>query len=224
MSTLNTASQIVLSELLGGGPYRPANWSQQPQLYSMTCTLPTSIPLSANNNTSTASTPPSSSPTTYYFDATLRVEHTQEAVCTEHPVQVGPAIVDHLYLRPARVVLEVAMSDAMQSFQAGQYSGSKSKSVSAYKTFKQIQAARVPITLTTRLDTYQNMIIEDVRGTEDNRTRQGFRGTLHFRQIISASVSTATTSVRPDQTDSTNEGTKAPTSVPPSYTPLSSIP
>jgi hypothetical protein len=189
--------------------YRPLNWANQPQLYSMTCTLPAPTPSTGSNNNQSATTnPQTQSPTTYYFDATLRVEHTQELVCTEHPVQVGPAIVDHAYLRPARVVLEVGMSDAMQSFSSSQYTGGKSKSVSAYQTFKQIQSARVPITLSTRLDTYQNMVLEDVRGTEDSRTFRGFRGSLHFRQIISASVSQTTVSVRPDQTDSTNEGTK----------------
>jgi len=192
--------------------YRPANWGQQTQLYSMTCTLPATNPAGANNASPGAGgtpAPATQQPTTYYFDATLRVEHSQEAVFTEHPVQIGPAVVDHVYLRPARVVLEVAMSDAMDSYQSGQYSSGSSKSVSAYQTFKDIQAARVPITLRTRYDTYQNMGIEDVRGTEDARTKTGFRGALYFREIISATVSTTTVSQRPNQTDSTNEGPKS---------------
>jgi hypothetical protein len=204
-----------LTDLLGTGLYRPPNWGFQPQEYSLTCTLPanTGAPGSNGSLGSTLSTAtsaaPSLGPTTYFFDAVLRAEHSQEAIGTRHPVQIGPAIIDHIYLQPARVILEVAMSDAMDSFVSGQYSSTPSKSVSAYQIFKQIQAARVPIILSTRLDTYQNMWIADVRGTEDPRTKQGFRGMLYFEQIISATVAVTNTSARPDQTDSTNEGTKS---------------
>ncbi len=215
------------------GPYRPLNWAFQPQLYSMTCTLPPSQPsttVTTSGSAGGAPIPPvsttsgqTSSPTTYYFDAVLRADHTQELVATEHPVQVGPAVVDHAYLKPARVVLEVAMSDAMQAYQQGQYGSASgfsffsglltnppaSKSVNAFQTFLAIQAARVPITLVTRYKTYQNMILELVRGNEDARTIGAFRGMLYFRQIISANVSQASTSARPNQTDSVNEGVKA---------------
>jgi hypothetical protein len=206
---------------LNPGPYRPPSWGTQPQLYSMTCTLPAPAPIASVTTSSsdalgggaapltTTSPAPVLAPTTFYFDAVLRAEHSQEARGTEHPVQVGPAIIDHIYLMPAEVVLEVGMSDAMDSFLQGQYSAGSSKSVSAYKTFKQIQATRVPITLTTRLDQYQNMYLRDVRGTEDARTRMGFRGTLHFRQLLTASIGVTQVSVRASTTDATNEGVKS---------------
>jgi hypothetical protein len=225
MGAFSTSLNITLSTLLSG-TWRPPQWGGQTLLYSMTCTLPSAQPASSGTGNAGAlqSQATAQSPTTYFFDAVLSAEHTQELVCTEHPVQVGPAVVDHAYLRPARVVLEIAMSDAMASFKAGQYSSNASKSISAYQTFKQIQAARTPIVLATRLFSYQNMVIEDVRASDDNRTLRGFRGTLHLRQIISASVSTASVSVRPNATDTTNEGTKAPVTTPPTYTPFSQIP
>ena len=206
VGNVNIAAAIAAS-------YRPPNWGlSSTQTYSITCTLPANTPSSANPNQNTTATP--GQPTTYFFDATLRVEHVQEAVGTKHPVQVGPAIVDHIYLMPARVTLEVAMSDAMQSFQSGQYSGGTSRSVVAYQTFKQIQAARVPIALNTRLTGYANMWLVDVRGVEDSATSRGFRGTLRFEQIISAQVASATVSSRPATTDTTNEGTKGVQPVP----------
>lgn len=211
----------LLVPTIQSGPWRPPQWNL-PQLYSMTCTLPgtPSANVSSSSSVGGVTTPGSASSTsspgtpstttTYFFDAVLRAEHNQEAVGTKHPVQIGPAIVDHVYLMPARVVLEVGMSDAMDSFMAGQYSGARSKSVSAYQTFKQIQAARVPITLATRLDQYQNMWLQDVRATETNVTAHAARVTLYFEQIISAQTSSVTTSARPDQTGATNLGTKAP--------------
>jgi hypothetical protein len=158
----------------------------------------------------TTSSPGTSGQTTVlFFDAVLRAEHNQELVLTKHPVQVGPAIVDHAYLLPARVMLDILMSDAADSYTAGQYSGDPSKSVAAFAQFLSTQATRIPITLATRLKAYQNMAITDVRAQDDSRTAHALKCTLYFEQIISASTTTATQSARPDQTGATNEGTKS---------------
>lgn len=208
MGAFSVFTNVVIAEL-ADGRFRPPNWSN-PQPVSLSVTLPASNPTGANNNTSGTSSAPQPSPTLYFFDAVLRIEHSQEAVMTEHPVQVGPALVDHMYLRSAVVTLDIGMSDAMQSYVAGQYSSAKSKSVSAYQTFLQIQASRAPITLATRLLTYQNMQITDIRASETVQTSRGLRCLIYLRQIISATVSQTTVSARPNSTDSTNEGTKAP--------------
>jgi hypothetical protein len=200
--------------LLTTGAYRPPSWGQQAPVYSLTCTLPASSPNASSNNQNATNTGGTQSPTTFFFDAMFRAEHVQEAIGTRHPVQVGPAIVDHIYLNPSRVVLEVGYSDSMQSYQSGQYSSSTSRSVAAYQTLKQIQAARVPITLSTRLTSYTNMWLADVRAVEDNRTKASARISLYFEQIISAQVNNTPTSTRPSTTNTTNEGTKSPTSVP----------
>ena len=195
MSALGT---VALTEFFAGGAYRPANWSQ-PQQYSLTCALPSATGSASGSKTTGPST-------TYYFDAIILADHVQEAVGTKNPVQIDSPMIDHVYLQAQRVVLQVKLSDAIQSFVQGQYSSVPSKSVSAYQTFLQIQAALVPITLATRLETYQNMFLALVTAHDDVRTAHGFNGTLHFEQIISASVSTQTVSARPHATDSMNSG------------------
>ena len=197
------------------GPWRPPQWSKPP-LWSMTVTLPgtpsASVTTSGTNVPAQTSTSPGTqgTSTTYFFDAVLRSEHRQEAVFTEHPVQVGPAIVDHIYLRPAEVTLDVLMSDVAGVYQAGQYTGNNSKSIAAFQQFLQIQASRVPIVLATHLMQYKNMGVRAVFATDTNQTSHALRCTLYFKQIISATVSQTTVSARPDQTGATNEGTKAP--------------
>jgi|SRR5580700_56807 hypothetical protein len=192
---------------MGATPYTPPQFGSGKSNYSLTCTLPANNQANSNNNANNPSTPSQGSPTTYFFQLVGRVEHVQEQTITKHPVQIGPAIVDHAYNQPARVVMEVVASDCVASLVAGQYASNPSLSVSMYQTFKQIQAARVPVAVSTRLDQYPNMAITDVRATEDSRTLFGFRGTLYFEQIISVTVN-QTTSARPNQTDSTAEGTK----------------
>src|SRR6185312_10356981 len=119
LGTIITSFANPVSSLLGNiGPWRPPQWSQGP-LFSMTATSPV-----------TGDT------TAYVFDAVLVADHDQEAVVTMNPVQTGAAITDHVYIQPARLVIEIKMSDSMQSYNTGagtgQWAANPSKSVSAY--------------------------------------------------------------------------------------------
>jgi hypothetical protein len=133
--------------------------------------------------------------TNYFFDAVFRVEHDAELRYTQHPVQTGAAICDHAYLMPSKVTLEIGMSDVMDSFVSDQYSGDASKSVAAYQKFRDIQKACLPITVTTRLYTYSNMLIAFIRTTDDRTTRFGLKAAITFAQIIPAKISATTVSV-----------------------------
>jgi hypothetical protein len=209
-------------------PYRPPNWSKGPQPTSITVvqkatgstvehrlTAPDGTPISGNSTTPTNTqlTPPAS--TTYFFDAVISADHYTALRLTEHPVQSGASITDHAYAVPARVVLEIGMSDVMDSFVHGQYATSKSKSVSAYQTFVNIQKSRLPLQLTTHLQNYATMLIEDIRAADTNATFTGLKATIVLREIILATVSTTTVSARPDQSGITNKGTVQPAPVDP---------
>ncbi len=152
---------------------------------------------------------------TYFFDAVFRVDHSQRLQRTEHPVQTGIPVTDHAYLLPARVTLDVGMSDAMSVLQQGVYTSDQSKSVSAYQTLLKLQRSRLPLTLATRLHTYTNMLIEGIETSDDLRTRYGLRATVSLGQIQLGFLATRTVSARPHQTDVTHEGTKQPLPVPP---------
>lgn len=223
-------STPVLGVFLGNG-FRPPQWTQ-PQLTSISANLPglpgtdtsarilidgaligNATPTSSSNQT------PTTIPTTYFFDAILRVDHYQELRATDHPVQGGASITDHAYLMPARVSLEIGMSDAMDSYQSGQWTGSSSKSINAYQTLLQLQALRIPVTVTTRLNTYTNMVIESIRSGDDVRTLHALSATVQFRQIILGTVTTSTQSARPNQTGDTSPGTSQPEPVPSSLQP-----
>lgn len=151
---------------------------------------------------------------TYYFDAVMGLDHEQELRTTEQPVQNNAAIVDHSYLMPANLSLEIGMSDVMDRYSEGLYTSDSSKSVSAYQKFLELQASKAPLTVKTRLKTYENMVVANVRATDDNRSIHGLRATIRFRQILVATVSVRTVSARPDQSISTDQGTKQPEPVP----------
>lgn len=129
------------------------------------------------------------SSTVYVFDAVLRAEHTQELRKTENPIQSGANLTDHAYIAPARVTLDIGMSDAMASYSYGLWTGNNSKSVAAYQTLVTLQQSRALLTLTTRLRTYTNVLIDNIQTSDTNRTRNGLRATVTFCQIFLASVS-----------------------------------
>lgn len=155
---------------------------------------------------------------TYYaFDAVMELNHEQEAEPTKHPVQSGSNISDHVYIIPARLTLDIGMSDVIDSYeQPDTWSGSTSKSISAYQTMIALQQSRIPLSLTTRLRTYSNMIIRSINPRDTVKTYTGLRMTVVFEQIIVASITVVAVSSRPQDTNSSLLGTVNP--LPPSST------
>jgi hypothetical protein len=147
----------------------------------------------------------------YFFDAFLREEHTTTLKITEHPVQTGANIVDHAYMEPARLVMDIGMSDAMESLVTDQFSGGYTKSVQAYQTLLELQKTRLPLQVFTRLNLYQNMVIESLNSQEDFKTLYGLRCTVTLREIMVVEVTTTTVSAREQTSGTTSTGTVQPT-------------
>lgn len=185
-ANISVASLLAITNAAG---YRPLDWS----IYTDVSQL---IYIRTNING-------------YFFDAVLREVHETGLRITEHPVQSGANIVDHSFIIPARLILEIGMSDVMASYVTGQFSSASTKSVSAYQTLLSLQASRKPLIVTTMLNSYKNMLIESMNAPRDSRSRYGLRVTVTLRQILTAKVTqTSTTdSSRSQATDTTNKGT-----------------
>ncbi|HID0823810.1 TPA: phage baseplate protein [Clostridium botulinum] len=139
------------------------------------------------------------------FDAVFSTQHDTSLNITEHPVQTGADIADHAYEEAARLTFDIGMSDVMTSIVPGQFSGT-SRSVSAYKKLRDLQHKRLPITVITRLGTYNNMMVETISTTDDSKTTYGLRATVTLKQIFVVSVTTVKISERPHKSEQTNEG------------------
>ena len=151
----------------------------------------------------------------FFFDAVLREDHTETVKVTEHPVQTGANISDHAYNLPARLTMEIGMSDAMDSLVAGQFTGWYTKSVSAYHILKQLKESRLPLQVHTRINLYKNMIIEEINTPNDFKTQFGLRCTVTMKEIFVVEVSKTTVSARPQTTGQTNRNVQQPTEPPP---------
>lgn len=137
----------------------------------------------------TATNPQTQQTTAYVFDVIIKNDHSQEVEVTQNPVQTGAAITDNAFVIPPKLTAEIIMSDAMQAFTLGQWANAPSKSVSAFETLQSIQASLIPVQISTRLRSYDNMMITHVRAEETARTKYGLRAWVTFQQIFTATVS-----------------------------------
>lgn len=149
----------------------------------------------------------------YFFDAAIKFEHQSSLKITSHPVQTGSNIADHAYVEPSILVMEIGMSDAMESYIKGQFSDGSSRSVSAYQTLSKLQADRLPLQIYTRLRTYKNMLIEQITAPDDVKTGYGLKASVRFKEIFVVDVAAVKVSARPQTTGTTNRGTQQPAEV-----------
>ncbi len=150
-----------------------------------------------------------------FFDAILNVSTEHNATITSHPVQNGANISDHMYLEPVQITMEIGMSDAMGSMVRGQWTGASTKSVSAYRKLCELQEARIPFAVLTRLNRYENMVIKSISVNDDAATYYGLRATISMQQILLANVATEKVSARNwSNGDATNRGEVQPTPTP----------
>jgi hypothetical protein len=181
------------------GPWSPPQWSK-PALTIVR------VPVSVDPNNYIAGAPIAVY-NDYVFDAVIRASHRRTVHKTQHPVLTGASISDHAYNDPARLTLEIGMSDAMAAYPSnGAWAGAATKSISAWAVMKQLQINHTLLTIQTRLDTYVNMLIEDCAAADDSKTLRGLRATITFGETLTAGViSISPASARP-QTSSSNPG------------------
>jgi hypothetical protein len=221
---------VTTAESVFGGHYRPTAWDAPAQtiLTVPATSQPGASPLIDGTTIADLGNLPGTSPAVekpaqaYVFDAILRADHSQRLRITQHPVQTGANITDHAYREQPRVVLDIGMSDAMESYDPDSWSSATSKSVSAYQTILDLQKNRTLLSLKTRIDTYDNVLIETIQVPDNYKTMHGLRMTVTFLQNFFATVTSVSSSVvfgqdlsaRPQTTASTAIGqlqTAAPT-------------
>ena len=153
----------------------------------------------------------------YFFDAVLKTDHSSNLKITDHPVEQGAAVTDHAYPEARTLTMEIGMSDVCASYINGQFAQKSSRSVSAYEVLKQLQKSIEPLKVVTRLEVYENMLIETVTSPDDYATMYGLRATIGLREIIVVTTNTVAlpnrTSAQPQKTGATNKGTVQPAQV-----------
>jgi len=151
-----------------------------------------------------------------YFDAILKTDHTLKLTTTEHPVESGPNVVDHSYMEPSEVSMEIGVSDS--AVNPANF-GKGARSVTAFNELAKLQASGEPFTVITRLKIYRNMVIGTLTAPDDFSTMHALKAFVMMHEVPMVETQTVTISPRasaqPQKTGSTNSGAKQPDASPP---------
>ena len=167
-----------------------------------------------------------------YFDGIMRTEHVSRVRPTQYPVQTGVTMTDHAIIEPAELTVEIMMTDChTTSFVTNNFfldlvfqklkkikdfsnwipfdqsiPTGEGRAAKTWMTLKAMQLARQPIVVETRLQTYPNMIIEELSAPDDVKTLHALKTTVRMREIIVANVAETQDSARVAAYQKTNGG------------------
>jgi len=134
------------------------------------------------------------------FDGWISESHEKVITVTKNPVETGVDIVDHAIIQPARITLEIVMTDSPFVLQrifdiidsASRIFGTSTeenvtRSVQAYLSLEKLADARQPIEVQTGLKLYENMVITKISTPVVNKQSLDFKVELE-EVIITTSI------------------------------------
>lgn len=147
------------------------------------------------------------------LDAAITDTHEFSAEVTDHPLETGSSVQDHVYLNPDRLTIEGEISNSPVQIFGGLlsgFSGISDRRVEAYEELKALNKARAPITVVTGLAVYDNMVMDSLKFPRDQNTGQRLLFTAEFKKVTfvetkNVAISKDKTS-KPDQAASKQDG------------------
>ena len=124
----------------------------------------------------------------FVANVTIEERHIDELRITDHPVERNAVISDHAFKLPMRVTIQAGYSNS--SFESG---GDPNYVNDVYRQFLALQESRELIFILTGKRLYENMLIERLAVTTDEKTENALFLTVEMREIIL--VTTQTVSV-----------------------------
>jgi hypothetical protein len=130
---------------------------------------------------------------TITFDATVEERHEDQWVMTEHPVEVGTTITDHIYKMPCS--LDITAVTAMGSTQNKTQDSSFLKTL--YNSLLNLGGALLPVQTGKRI--YQNMAVRSLRIDTDKRSENVLSVQISLQEILLATTTLVTTTPAQNQ-------------------------
>lgn len=154
----------------------------------------------------------------YVIDAAPTEEHEFPNEVTEHPVEEGANVADHVIILPDVVTIEGVVSDTPIAPTSLQRTPNALPSDQALVLLKGLRDSRRLTTIQTSLRVFQDVVLENLNVPRDARTGEALRFTATFRQVrlVTNQRTTIRTAV-PRGRAKVNRGNKPsePTGIPP---------
>jgi hypothetical protein len=113
------------------------------------------------------------------IDAVLSETHTISAEVTDHPVEQGFNVTDHIRRLPDSITLECIVTDAPFD----PVEGDEPPSSTAYAYLNAIVGGSELINVVTSVRTYESMAVTSISITRDARTARALKFTAQLRQV-----------------------------------------
>lgn len=147
-------------------------------------------------------------------DATISASHQGDMDVTEHPVEEGSNVADHIRKKPEVLTMEGVVSDTPVEQSERDKLGTMKKPVGrakdAFDTLRDLRDSGELVTVATRLHTYDNMAITSLVFPDDARTGEAVRFNVTLKQV--RKVSSVTVIIKrtkkPSGQPRTTSGTK----------------
>lgn len=147
----------------------------------------------------------------FVADVTEQEQHTDQLFITEHPIEAGSNISDHVYKRPSTVQIRLGWSNSnFLNYDPFYING-------IYLGLLQFQADRTPFTLYTGKRVYNNMIFANMVVETDESSEWALRLEATFQQVFITNTQITTISTNannqanPQSTlPTTSTGTQSP--------------
>lgn len=149
----------------------------------------------------------------YYVDGIIRADYTgNRLTITSHPVQDSANKSDHAYRTPKKIAMEVRFSDVLGDYH-NTYSEGGTKCQAVYQSLIRLQESKHPLNITTKFQTYEGWLIEDINIPDDISTNTALKMYIVFQEVLTAVVSKNYISNSPQVTQFVTRGTVNPSPI-----------
>lgn len=124
------------------------------------------------------------------LDVSLNETHSYDTVITDHPVEAGANISDHVRVSPVRLKISGVVSNTPLSLT--QINLNPIRAEQALGTLLQWQEAAELLTVATTLSTYESFLLKSVSVQRDKEKANGVFVDLEFQMVSLAESATAT--------------------------------
>lgn len=115
-------------------------------------------------------------------DATVRERHEYSAAVTDHPIEEGGFITDHIYENPRIVTVEGEITDSPVMF-FSVLGGLSNRRVEAYDQLVKLYQQKDIVTLVTGLKIYTDMVIQNLVFPREQNTGKRLQFTAEFKEV-----------------------------------------
>jgi hypothetical protein len=121
------------------------------------------------------------------LDAAISQSHAMTAQVTDHPLESGEAVVDHVRPAPRTLTVEGVISDTPLRWPSAIVPG---RARGAFEALRDLVRTGKPVDVVTGLETYRNMVLRSLTVPRDSGTGGAVRFTAELVEIRFAEVAT----------------------------------